>query len=62
MMGFGTGPRNCIGKQLATSETKIAIIKFLQRYKNLKEVSPTREFIYTITYHLKDSTVTFQKL
>ena len=38
LMTFGSGPRFCLGKNLAMMETKIALIKFLQRYKNLKTV------------------------
>lgn len=38
LMTFGSGPRFCLGKNLAMMETKIAFIKFLQRYKNLKMV------------------------
>ena len=37
MMGFSTGPRTCIGKHLALIESKIAAIKFIQRYDNLEE-------------------------
>lgn len=36
MMYFGAGSRFCLGKNLALLESKIAFIKFMQRYKNLK--------------------------
>lgn len=39
MLAFSSGPRSCIGKNLAILQSKIAVIKFLQRYKNLKEMN-----------------------
>ena len=31
-MVFSVGPRSCIGKNLALTELKIMIVKFMQRY------------------------------
>lgn len=36
--GFSGGPRTCIGKHLALVQSKIALIKFIQRYKKVVEV------------------------
>ncbi len=35
LLTFSGGPRSCIGKNLALLESKIAVIKFMQRYENL---------------------------
>lgn len=61
MLGFSNGPRSCIGKNLALLESKVAVIKFLQRYKNLKEVNE-RGFTIDIAYHLKSGAVAFEKI
>ena len=37
-MNFSGGPRVCIGKHLAYLEVKIAVVKFLRRYDNMKEL------------------------
>jgi cytochrome P450 len=34
---FFGGPHACIGKQLALTEVKVAVIKFLRRYQTLIE-------------------------
>ena len=60
MHGFSLGPRSCLGKNLALLESKIAVIKFMQRYEELKETHP-REFVWKIANSLKHSTVTFKK-
>ena len=59
MMGFSLGPRTCIGKHLALLESKIAAIKFVQRYENLTEHFEP-EFLFTFAYRLKNSTVKFK--
>ena len=33
--GFNGGARTCIGKHLALTESKIALIKFMKRYKKI---------------------------
>ena len=40
--GFSGGARSCIGKHLAHVESKIALIKFLKRYKKI--VLPKNDF------------------
>ena len=60
MMGFSLGPRTCIGKQLSMIESKIATIKFMQRYANVSEKFE-RQFIFKFAYTLKESLVTFEK-
>ncbi len=34
--GFGGGARTCIGKPLAIIQSKIALIKFMKRYKKIQ--------------------------
>jgi cytochrome P450 len=36
MFGFSGGPRTCIGKNLALIESKIAIVKMVRRYKEIR--------------------------
>lgn len=60
-MEFGAGPRSCIGKNLALLDTKIAVIKFLQRYEGLEEISD-RGFMYEFSYHIQSSAVKFRKI
>lgn len=40
--GFSAGARTCIGKQLALLESKIALIKFMKRYKIIR--IPNKDF------------------
>ena len=35
---FSQGPRTCLGKQLAHLESKVAVVKFIQRYDSLREL------------------------
>ena len=37
-MAFSIGPRGCLGKQLAMLESKIAVIKFMMRYKQIEKI------------------------
>ena len=36
LLDFGEGPRSCIGKRLALIQAQIALIKMLQRYKEIR--------------------------
>ena len=38
-MVFSAGPRTCIGKHLALLEAKVALIKFVKRFKKIHELS-----------------------
>jgi len=49
-MGFGGGPRTCIGKQLALVDSKIALIKIFQRYKIIKNPDGTPVFRVNLMY------------
>jgi cytochrome P450 len=40
--GFSAGARTCIGKHLAHIESKIALVKFMKRYK--KVTLPKKDF------------------
>lgn len=40
--GFSAGARTCIGKHLAMLENKIAIVKFMKRYKQI--ILPKKDF------------------
>ena len=54
------GPRTCIGKQLGLLESKIATVKFLLRYKEMRELQK-REFVIKFSYTLKNSMVSLKK-
>ncbi len=48
-MGFGAGPRNCIGKQLAILSSKIPLVNFIKRYESFKvpeEITMTADIFY----------------
>lgn len=48
-MGFGAGPRNCIGKQLAILSSKIALVHFILRYEHFivpQEITMTADIFY----------------
>ena len=49
--GFGGGTRTCIGKHLAMLESKIALIKIMKRYKEIKlpkkNFKMDLKFVYT---------------
>jgi cytochrome P450 len=49
LLGFGGGPRTCIGKHLAFLESKIMLIKLFKRYSKIsvqKERLMKLNFIY----------------
>lgn len=61
-MIFSGGPRSCIGRSLAITNTKVMMIKFLQRYGGLVEEGnldgKERGFEFKLIYHIKDTKVT----
>jgi cytochrome P450 len=58
---FSGGPRSCLGKSLALLESKVATIKFLQRYDNLNE-EQEREFMTTVSMRIKKSMANFTRI
>lgn len=42
LLGFHAGARTCIGKQFALLESKIALIKFIKKYKKI--ILPNKDF------------------
>ncbi|KAI9203846.1 cytochrome P450 [Polychytrium aggregatum] len=51
---FGDGPMNCIGQKMANIETKVFLIRTLQRY-NLKLLDPSQlRIIFSATQGYKD--------
>ena len=59
-LAFSGGPRTCIGKHLALLESKIAMIKILQRYETLEEVEE-REIILAAVTSYKNNDVKLTK-
>lgn len=59
--GFGGGARTCIGKHLAIIQSKIALIKFMKRYKKIQNpegpVKMILKFIYTPEYFNSKMTI-----
>ena len=54
-MVFSGGPRSCIGKNLALTETKVMMIKLMQRFDNVIEHSvKERKIEAPFTLHIKD--------
>ena len=51
LLGFSGGPRNCIGKNLALLESKIALVKLMKRYQWMEvpkdNIGFEFKFIYT---------------
>ena len=59
-MAFSEGPRTCIGKHLALLESKILLVKLLQRYEKVKE-NQERVITLGIVQSLDNSEVTITK-
>ena len=55
---FSGGPRGCIGKNLALTESKVMMIIFLKRYEKIFELEKEkRAFEMLLTVHIKNSKV-----
>ena len=50
LVGFSGGPRSCIGKHLALLESKIGLIKLMQRYKQIELGVKEVEMAMKLTY------------
>ena len=50
IVGFGLGPRNCIGQHLASVQSKIALVKFYQRYSSVKICNDKINFKWKFFY------------
>jgi cytochrome P450 len=59
---FSGGPRGCIGKNLALTETKIMVIKFMKRYGKMVEID-LKERVYEIVlaYFIKNTNCVMTK-
>ena len=59
--GFGAGPRTCIGKHLASIESKIGLIKFMKRYKKITipegPIKMVVKFVYSPEYFKSKMTI-----
>ena len=53
LVGFSGGPRTCIGKHLAALQSKIGLIKFLQRYEKIELGVKEVELVLRLTYQPK---------
>lgn len=50
MQGFGLNPRTCLGRLLVTVQTKIAVVKFFQRYEKVELVQDNIPMLFTLFY------------
>ena len=59
---FSGGPRGCIGKNLALTEAKVMMIKFMQRYEKLFEPGiKERSYQMILTMHIQNTEVEITK-
>jgi cytochrome P450 len=61
LFGFSGGPRNCIGKQLALLESKIALVKLMLRFKEIQMPSEKRVMVKKFIYEPLPNKITFVK-
>lgn len=61
VLGFSAGARNCIGKQLAHLEVKIAVIKMIQRYSSFSLESDDLTLKVGMLYESEDFKIIFSK-
>lgn len=61
-MVFSGGPRSCLGKNLALTEMRVMMIKFMKRYSKVVELfKGERKFELMLTLHLLQSKVIITK-
>ena len=61
-MVFSGGPRNCIGKNLALTELKVMVIKFMKRYEKLEGPAVTeKEFKIEFNLQISNNEATVTK-
>ena len=60
-MIFSGGPRNCPGRSLALTNTRVMMIKFMKRYRGLIEEgtlnAAERSYEFKLIYHIKNTKV-----